>query len=221
MKDVPGYPLQGGSSIVSNCAFYSQSNGPLAISYAPRYYYDIPDKSYQAIMHDLDIGLYSYNRADTETPIRITMNYNVPGADPKNYGLFDFTLSNVRVEEPIDGALFWVGSMLDPYAAALGIGNFSAFGAISGITIADIDASSSVYNGTFNTTATISSMPIWGLDASSRPTNITFKNIKINGEYITNTNRDNFIDWVSGTAVTGGYTDPDDQGVNITFVTGT
>jgi hypothetical protein len=217
------YPLQGGSSVYSGLTLYSQNNGPIALSYTPRFYANQQDKSYSALIHDLDIGLYSYNRQGVETPIRLTQNYNVTaGADPANYGIYDMTLSNVRIEEPIDGALFWVGNIIDPFAYALGIGQTYPFGAISGITIANISAISSPTNpgstpavGQYG----ISSMPIYGFDASSRPYNITFKNIMINGEYITDANRDNFIDWVSGTAPT--WTDPDSYPSNIVFVTGT
>lgn len=221
------YPLQGGSSVYSGLTLYSQNNGPIALSYTPRFYADQADKTYSALIYDLDIGLYSYNRPNIEAPIRLTQNYTVTSVDPKSYGIYDLTLSNVRIEEPIDGALLWVGNIIDPFAYALGAGfdTTKPFGAMSGITIADISASSSPTNPGANPPQPeyfgISSMPIWGFDASSRPYNITFKNIMINGEYITNANRDNFIDWVSGTAVTGGYTDPDDQGLGIMFVTGT
>jgi len=229
----PQYPLAGGSSVFSGLALYSQNNGPINISYGPRFYANQVDKTYPAIIHDIDMGLYTYNRQNVETPIRITLNYNVTSfngvpLDPKNYGVYDLTLSNIRLEEPIDGALFWIGNLLDPFAYAYqaGFTDPFMFGAMSGITIADISASSSQTNPGFNPPQEgyfgISSMPIWGFDASSRPYNITFKNIKINGEYITNTNRDNFIDWVSGPGRTGsGFTDPDAYSSNIIFVTGT
>lgn len=225
MKSISdNYPLQGGSSVFSGLSLYSQNNGPLGISYGPRFYANQPDKTYSALIYDLDIGLYSYNRQNVETPIRITQNYPVTSVDPKSYGIYDLTLSNIRIEEPIDGALFWIGNLIDPFAYAYG-GGFDQpkpFGGISGITIADVSASSSPTNPGSNPAAGyygISSMPIYGYDASSRPYNITFKNIMINGEYITNANRDNFIDWTSGTAPT--WTDPDSYPSNITFVTGT
>ena len=69
---------------------------------------------------------------------------------------------------------------------------------MSGITLANITVSSSISN------VGVSANKIYGKDSSSRPYNITFKNISINGQYITDVNRDNYIDWGPG-----GLTDPD------------
>jgi hypothetical protein len=172
------------------------------------------DKSYSEIIHDCDIGTYAY---PYDIPlIRATMAYPVTSVagfilDPKNYGLYDITVSNIRVEDPIPCPLFHIGSKLD-----LNKSDPYRFGGISGLTFANI-----AVTGMPGQIWDVSSNEIWGLDASSRPTNITFKNIMIDGNYITNANRNNYIDWVSGPGRTGGFTDPADLGVNILFVTGT
>lgn len=206
--------LFGGSAVFSGLDLYTKSNAPLSLSYAPKYYFDLPteQKSYSAIIHSCNFGNYAYPY--DEPIIRATMAYPVTSIDttaldPKNYGLYDVTVSNIRVEDQVYTNLFQIGSKLD-----INKGDPYRFGGISGLTFADI-----YVTGALGQRSTVSSNEIWGLDASSRPTNLTFKNININGQVITNANRDNYIDWVSGVAVTGGYTDPDDLGVNITFTT--
>ena len=191
-------PIGGTSAIVSGNIAYSQSNGPMAISYSPRFYFSAAppffnDPTYDLIIHDNIIGLYSYNRQTTEVPIRITLDGNTSTSAVINYGLYDITLSNVTIEDTIDGALFWIGNIKDPFN-----NDGSAYGGMSGITIANVAVSSSISN------VGVSANKIYGKNSSSRPYNIAFKNISINGQYITDANRDNYIDWGSG-----GLTDPD------------
>ena len=126
-------------------------------------------------------------------PIRITLDGNTSTSAVINYGLYDITLSNVTIEDTIDGALFWIGNIKDPFN-----NDGSAYGGMSGITIANVAVSSSISN------VGVSANKIYGKNSSSRPYNIAFKNISINGQYITDANRDNYIDWGSG-----GLTDPD------------
>lgn len=183
----PLVPTTDGSSITSGITAYSMSNGPLVLQYRSFYYYDQPDKTYQSIICDLDIGSYSRNR-DSEAVIRATTD-NLYGINPKQQGLYDVTVSNIRVEDPIDHALFWIGNILDPYANGdpiLGDGG-NEYGATSGLIFKNITAS--------GTNIQISGNPIWGRNQENRPFNISFTNLQINGEYVTNSNRDNFIRW--------------------------
>jgi hypothetical protein len=183
----PAAPTYSGSSITSGITAYTMSNGPIVLQYRNFFYFPQADKSYQCLMYDMDIGAYSRNRP-TETPIRITTD-NAFGSDPDFIGLYDVTLSNIRVEDPIDTPLFWMGNIADPYANGdLILGDSgSEYGAMSGIVLANITVS--------GTNRNVSANPIWGRDQRNRPYNISFKNIKINNEYVTNSNRNNFITW--------------------------
>lgn len=183
----PAAPTYSGSSITSGITAYSMSNGPVVLQYRSYFYFPQADKSYQSLMYDMDVGSYSRNRP-TETVIRATTD-NLFNQDPTFVGLYDVTLSNVRVEDTIDTPLFWMGNIADPYANGdLILGDAgNEYGAMSGIVLADITASGSNNN--------ISGNPVWGRDQNNKPYNILFKNIKINNEYITESNRDNFITW--------------------------
>ena len=183
----PIIPNSAGSSITSGIAAYSLNNGPIVLQYRSYFYFDQTDKTYQCLMHDLDVGSYSRNR-DSETLIRAITD-NLSGINPKQQGLYDITLSNVRVEDPIDTTLFWIGSLPDPFANGdiiLGdAGN--EYGATSGLIFKNITVS-----GTNNQ---ISGNPIWGRDQNNKPYNISFINLNINNEYVTESNKNNFIRW--------------------------
>jgi hypothetical protein len=206
-KSPDAYPIGGTSAVFSGMIAYTVNNNPLALSYNPRFYYDLPtaDKTYEVIIRDIVAGLYSYNKPTYEAILRMTTD-GPANADPAYYGVYDIVVSNVTVEEPIDGPLFRIGNVKDPYNE-LGFNT----GAISGITIANISVSSSIYNN-----GSVSANAIHASSLAWRPHDITFKNIMINNQYITNANRDNFIDWGPSP-----YTDPDVYPSNITFVTGT
>lgn len=199
-------PIGGTSAVFSGNIMYSQSNGPIALSYWPRFYFSaeppfFPDATHDCIIHDNVVGAYSMNRPSVETIIRATVDGDTTTSNVLNYGLYDITLSNITIEEPIDGAPMWIGNISDPF------NNYgSGYGGISGLTFANIAFSSSTFND-----GSISSLRIEGKDSIHRPYALRFINISINGEFITDANRDNFVNFNS-------FTDPDIIGDNnITF----
>lgn len=207
----------GGKSHVSSIVAYTFNNGPLAFSYFPYYYFDQPSKTYPGLIEDIDAGSYAYARPGIEVGMRIAMDgsspYNGTTLDPKNWGIFDQTIKNIRFEDEIENELFWIGNIPDPFADSPGdpiLGDRgNEFGSISGIVIDGVSANGSPTN------TRIYQNRIWGKDASSRPYNITLNNIFINGTYVTSANKDDFISWASGANPT--YTDPDSYNSNILF----
>lgn len=222
-----------GTTTVSGCQFYSTNNGPLLVAYYPFFYYNDPALDSSAwsvpiLYYDCDIGSYSVNRQNAETCIRIctdgssvnrTTSAGLYAFDTNltfsSWGLRNITLSDIRVEDPIDTELFWIGNIPDPFAdnpADPQLGDRgNEFGFISGVILKDITVSGSDYN-----TSAIYNNRIWGRDASSRPSDITLENIKINNIYITDTNKNNFISWASGSNPT--YTNPDTYSSDIVFL---
>jgi len=223
----------GGATTISGCQFYSVNNGPLVVSYYGVYYYNdsaLSDEehAYPIKIYDCDIGSYSVNRQNSETCIRLCNDLSSvdrgasaslyaysPNLTYTSWGLKNITVSDIRVEDPIDTQLFWIGNIPDPFAdnpsdPQLG-DRGNEFGFISGAVFRDITVSGSEYN-----TSAIYNNRIWGRDASSRPSNITLENIKINGMYLTNATKDYFISWASGANST--LTNPDVYNSKILFL---
>lgn len=206
------FPHIGGNSILSSCSLYTVNNGIIS-QYFPFAYYGGYNSVYKAIIQDVDCGMYSTNRPNSETPIRLTVDASSFDTElALSAGIVNFeqvlgnvTVSGLRFDDPIENELFWIGNIPDPfanYAAQPVLGDRGdEAGKVRDILIADIEASS-----TFNY-SNLSGNPIIGKSEVSGfyPQNILFKNIKINGNYIDDDNRNNFINWVSAD-VFGGFT---------------
>jgi hypothetical protein len=204
----------GGKVHISSIVAYTVNNTPLA-NYSPRFYFNQVSKSHPAVIEDIDLGSYAYARPDIEVGLRLTVDgssmQDSTVLDPVNYGIYDITLKNIRFEDEIENELFWLGNVPDPFGNnPLVVDRGNEFGAMSGIVIDGVSANGSPTN------TRIYQNRIWGKDASSRPYNITFKNIFINGQYVTSANKDSYISWASATNPT--FTDPDAYNSNILFV---
>lgn len=121
-----------------------------------------------------------------------------------SFGTYNITLSSINVEDPIENQLFIIGNFnlpasfdpngYFPVGADPGAGGNSEFesrgpyGSISGILIADIDVSSSRKTPNMSRANLLVAASL-----QDKPSNITFKNIKIDGNYLTEDNYRNYI----------------------------
>jgi hypothetical protein len=221
-------PDFGGEQIYENLQLYTICS-PINVSYYERYNDLFQGGTYPVIIKNIDAGCYR-NLFQLGTPVidfPIT-NYKTstenmwPFINIRTYnsnlskfiedqfpylrgsfGTYDVTISSIRIEDPTQNQLFFIGNINLPASfeengyfplgvcASIGNGeieNKGPYGSVSGILISDIDFSSSPRTPTM---ARGSLMFAGSLD--DKPSNITLKNIKLNGQYLTEENFRNYV----------------------------
>jgi hypothetical protein len=223
-----GYVNVGGRFDISGCQVYTTNGGPLVIPYFGVLYPSSTPNAYPIVIRDMDFGIYTYNEGGGgangipldyehgEVAIRVTMDMSSiysgtwPNGMPK-YGIHNVTVSNIRFDDPIDQALFWVGNVPDPYFPTPVSFRGDEYGHVSGITFKNISVSSIP-----GFSSKLYSNLIFAKNSTNRPKNITFENIRLDGTYLTNSNYSTYFT-LSGINATA----PNLISDNITFVTGT
>jgi len=223
-----GYLNIGGRFDISGCQVYTTNGGPLVIPYFGVLYPSSTPNAYPIVIRDMDFGIYTYNEGGGganglpidsehgEVAIRVTMDMSSiysgtwPNGTPK-FGIHNVTVSNIRFDDPIDQALFWVGNVPDPYFPIPVSFRGDEYGHVSGITFKNISVSSIT-----GFEDKLYSNLIFAKNSTNRPKNITFENIRLDGTYLTNSNYSTYFT-LSGIDATA----PNLISDNITFVTGT
>ena len=216
LTGTPGYSPDGdfgGNIILSSLQSYNMGGCPMNISYLGSPYDEINPRSYPIIIKDIDAANYWFNKGglgadkgydttgnngfnwynSTWPFIRlICLNYSPYNVFYNNYAAMDFHISGVRMEDPMDTNGFLIGNVPSPghYLTNGGQLGFpdTLSGIISSVIIEDVTMS-----GDPNYPDRINYNHIWALNNVMYPRNFTFKNVKINGNYITSSNYDQYF----------------------------
>jgi hypothetical protein len=184
----------GGNFEISGCQAYTVGNCSFALSYEGIYYSSVGGEqlTYPCIIRDNDAGMFS-NGKNAEAMFRLQTDLSSTySALYENHGVFNVNVKDTNIDSPMYVPLFWIGNIDNPFAVEGQLQDGDQYGLIKDITFENVSA-------TWHPDYRVQSYRnlFYAKDANNKPKDITFKNVCLNGRYLTS---GNFYDYfiVSG-----------------------
>lgn len=188
-----------GNALYSSC-YFATINGFVFTNYFANYV--TPYATYNASVIDIDVRYWGnstwgsvFHLCSDESPGQLV---------PEDRGPVNILFSGINIENLQTTPIFRIANQVYIYANQVPGYVGTASGPISGLQFIDITASGRSgttvgYSPPITYNTLLSSNIISGLDSYNKVKNVTFTNVRINGNYVTDANYDNYFNILGST----------------------